>query len=199
MAKLTLHETALRDIGKKVDGDHSALRWFDQYRPVFTGPLAETVGSEPTPAMLMVATVTVKHSPGLEAVNIALALRPEGVKVKQYLNVSGAEGAAHNHFTGPNGLCQQGILEPQPKGASPKFGRLTEYGVKVVNEVMVARGYVTAPKAKKAAPVKVTRKRNAKAVPAETPASEAPAVTEAPTAEVAAPADLAALAEHFNA
>ena len=191
MAKLSFHEKALSGI--KVDADHAALAWFEPFKANWAKWGVELLGSVPTPAMLTVATVTVKKlSPGLEAVNVAMACRPEGVRVSQYLNAAGAEGAAHNHL---KALCNAGIFDAIPNGAKTKFATLTEQGISEVNRLMVVKGLKAAPKVKV---VKVARKRNATPVaevPVEQPVNEAPA---ADVPQAVTPEQFQALAAQFN-
>jgi hypothetical protein len=199
MAKLTVHEKALASI--KIEADHPSLAWFKKFEPNWAKWGVDLLGSVPTPAMLAVATATCKNSPGIEGVNVAMANRPEGVKVSQYLNAAGAEGAAHNHL---NTLVKGGIFDPIPRGAQVKCATLTEYGLNEVKRLMIAKGMLAAPKAKPAkapAAVKVARKRNKAPAPAaaETPASEAPSPTEGTTSLPATVEAIAALADHFNA
>lgn len=189
---MTAHAKALASI--KIDADHPALAWFNKYLPNFDRWGVDKLGSVPTPAMIAVATVTCKKAAGVECVNVAMAVRPEGVQVSQYLNASGAEGAAHNHL---GTLVKGGIFAAIDRGAKVKCAQLTEYGAAEINKLLIARGLKAAPKVSKPKAVKVTRPRNKKAAPTEALVADQPVsepVSEAPVSETA----LADLAAHFN-
>lgn len=188
MAKqvISFHAKALSAI--KVDAEHPALQWAKKYVPNFDKWGVDNLGSWPTPAMWAVATVTCKKAPGIECVNVAMALRPEGVQVPQYLNAAHAEGAAHNHL---GTLVKGGLFSPIERGAKVKRAELTEYGVAEVNKLLIARGLKAAPKAAK--PVKVKAKANKKPAPVTEPVTEVQPIAE-PVTETA----LTDLAAHFN-
>jgi hypothetical protein len=157
--KLTDHERALAAI--KVAVDHPKLGWFEQFKANFERWGVERVGTLPTPAMITVATVTCKKTPGIEAVNVAMALRAEGVMVSQYLNAAGAEGAAHNHL---KALVNAGLFDPIARGAKVKRATITGKGAAEIDRLLIAHGFKAAPKVK-AGTVKVSRPRNKKAAP----------------------------------
>jgi hypothetical protein len=193
--KLTDHEKALAAV--KVAADHPKLGWFNQYVANFERWGVERVGTLPTPAMITVATVTCKKTPGIEAVNVAMALRPEGVMVSQYLNAAGAEGAAHNHL---KALVNAGLFSPIERGAKVKRAELTSKGAAEIERLLIVHGFKAAPKVKAGA-VKVARKRNAKPAPVEAPVTDAPVdapVTDAPVDAPVTETALTDLAAHFN-
>ena len=75
----------------------------------FVAKWPANVGPVPTAAMWAVAGAMAKRSPNLEAVNIAMNLRPLGATVAEYIIASGAGGAARNHR---GDLVKAGLVQP---------------------------------------------------------------------------------------
>lgn len=177
-------------------------------------------GSKPTDAMLM-AAVLMGLRPGVQALHIAMCLRPEGCTVSQFV-LAGSCGPANNIR---RDLVKAGYFTCKVEGKPYAFIlTVTAKGQQRLDKAQAAAeaeaSMVDAPKGKKAArkrrldkakaaaeafinSLAVTAKAKAAPVtdvaviPAtvETPASDAPSATEGQTVD---PAQLQALAAQFN-
>lgn len=200
MAKsLSVNERVLKSVN--VDMQHQLTSY---YQPFVDGWQVERMGSVPTPAMFAAAALFTKRGAGREAGWHAMALRPEGVTVAQYLATGIANGTAHNHL---KALVTAGYFDRhKAAGAGNAItftATFTEAGERALNDRLIAAGLRKAPKASK--PVKVKAKANkAKAKPEATPAVDPEGalleqVEHAQAApEAASPEALAALAAQFN-
>ena len=160
-------------------------------------------GSKPTDAMLM-AAVLMGLRPGVQALHIAMCLRPEGCTVSQFV-LAGSCGPANNIR---RDLVKAGYFTSKVEGKPYAFIlTVTAKGQQRLNKAQAAAeaeaSVIDAPKGKKAKGKKAARKPKAAPVtdvaviPAtvETPASDAPSAIEGQTVD---PAQLQALAAQFN-
>ena len=174
-----------------VKADAKALTW---YASLLKNWPARWAGSKPSNAMLMVPHLLGKR-PGVEALHIAMCLRPEGCTVQQF-QTAGSCGPANNYR---RSLVKTGwftmTVEGKPYAFKLAISKKGEARLDKCAAAYAEAQTVTAV-APKAKAKRISHKANVTKAPV-TPVSEAPAVTEAP-ATVEAP-QLEALAAHFNA
>jgi len=170
MTKLTDNVATLAT----VKADSAALTWFK-------GTLSgwhKQAGSKPTPEMLMVPLLLGKRA-GVEALHIAMCLRPEGCTVAQFV-LAGSCGPANNYR---RQLVTSGWFSCVPVGKPYAFvmtfttkgaDKLAKAQVKAAEAATVT----DKPKAAKAARKRVAKVAPAPVADAEVPAAEVPQVTE---------------------
>lgn len=160
------------DVLAKIVPVASMLTWFDTYLRTWH----REAGSKPTNAMLMVALLLGKR-PGVEALHIAMTLRPEGCTVQQFC-LAGSCGPANNYR---RALVKSGwfscTVTGKPYAFTLGFTAKGEAKVMTAQTALAAAGEQPAKPAKKA-------KRKAKAKKAATVAA-----VETATSDVASPAE----------
>lgn len=172
------------DVLAKIVPVASMLTWFDTYLRTWH----REAGSKPTNAMLMVALLLGKR-PGVEALHIAMTLRPEGCTVQQFC-LAGSCGPANNYR---RALVKSGwfscTVTGKPYAFTLGFTAKGEAKVMTAQAALVAAGEQPAKPAKKAKR-KAKAKKAATVAAGETPTSEAPQVSESPAPVEAQAADV---------
>ena len=160
------------DVLAKINPVAGALSWFDTILKHWY----REAGSKPTPQMLMVALLLGKR-PGVEALHIAMTLRPEGCTVQQFC-LAGSCGPANNYR---RALVKSGWFSCTVTGKPYAF--TLGFTAKGEAKVMAAQAALTAAGTDTPAKPAKKAKRKAKAAPvavSETATSEAPTGNEAP-------------------